>query len=100
MLLNAQTDNTTLTRAFSGKMARGIRNKFIERMAIYKDNVLDYPVQNAVTQPMRKHAAMQDNSDFMSLWAGQAVSLCKACPASQLITALISEVNSVFQLPD
>lgn len=69
-------------------------------MAIYENNVLDYPVQNAVTQPMRKQAAIQDNSDFMSLWAGQSVSLCKTCPASQLITDLVSQVNYEFKLPD
>ena len=49
---------------------------------------------------MRKQAAIQDNSDFMSLWAGQSASLCRICSASQLITDLVSEVNYVFKLPD
>src|SRR3990167_2628772 len=50
-LLSATQDNTILTRVFSGKMARGLKNKFIERMQQhYQDDILDYPIQNALTR--------------------------------------------------
>jgi len=88
LLLSLSHDNTTLTRAFSGKLARGIKNKFITRMESYKNNILDYPIQNALTNTMRKEAIKQNNTDFMSMWAGQSAYLCKELFAEKLIEQL------------
>lgn len=44
VLLNQTVDNTVLTRAFSGKLARGINNRFIQCMAGKTDSILDYPI--------------------------------------------------------
>jgi hypothetical protein len=90
-------DNTTLTRAFSGKLARGIVNKFITRMQSHEKRILDYPIQNALTSAMRKESAKQNNTDFMSMWAGQAAYLCKALPAAQLIEELNNEVIALLK---
>ncbi|EKD72660.1 MAG: hypothetical protein ACD_45C00618G0004 [uncultured bacterium] len=97
LLLNISHDNTILTRAFSGKLARGIVNKFITRMQSHEKNILDYPIQNALTSAMRKEAAKQNNADFMSMWAGQAAQFCKALPAAQLIEELNSEVTTLLK---
>ena len=97
LLLNAEQDNTTLTRAFSGKLARGIINKFITRMQSHENNILDYPIQNALTSAMRKESAKQNNVDFMSMWAGQAAYLCKALPVAQLIEELNREVIALLK---
>jgi nitronate monooxygenase len=99
LLLNIShdnTDHTILTRAFSGKLARGIVNKFITRMQVHEKNILDYPMQNALTSAMRKEAAKQNNTDFMSMWAGQAAQFCKALPAAQLIGELNNEVITLL----
>lgn len=92
-LLKQRQDNTVLTRAFSGKLARGIRNKFIDRINNKKMNILDYPVQNALTNAMRKKAAEKNNIDFMSMWAGQSVTLCRDITAGELIDVLILEAE-------
>jgi nitronate monooxygenase len=92
-LLTMQHDNTTLTRAFSGKLARGITNKFITRMQSQQKYILDYPIQNALTSAMRKTAAQQHCIDFMSMWAGQAAYLSKRLPAAQLIQLLHDEIS-------
>lgn len=94
-LLTQQQDNTVLTRAFSGKLARGIRNQFIERMDARKINILDYPIQNALTSMMRKKAREQNNIDFMSMWAGQSVPLCRSISAKDLIGALVFEAEAL-----
>lgn len=87
ILLNQIDDQTIPTRAFSGKYARGINNKFIQRM---KDKtILDYPIQNALTNAMRKIAKENFDGDFMSLWAGTGARLCIAVSASELINKLI-----------
>lgn len=91
-LLKQTEDKTRLTKTFSGKLARGIGNKFIEAMAPLENNCLDYPIQNALTKPMRQAAAKQDNSAFMSLWAGQSVYLSRGISAQELINQLTLEI--------
>lgn len=97
-LCRATKDTTTLTRVFSGKMARGIKNKFIERMAVYQDDVLDYPIQNALTRSMRTEAGKQGNMDFMSMWAGQSVHLCQNCYVSELINTLLNDIEGILSI--
>ena len=89
VLLATTEDNTTLTRAFSGKLARGICNKFVERLATHQEHILDYPIQNALTRSMRKEAEKQNNTDFMSVWAGQFVYLGKETTVADLMNELI-----------
>ncbi len=72
-VLEAEEGSTVLTKAFSGKSARGIRNQFIVDM---KEAVIaPYPYQNDLTKEIRKAAAQQGKKDFMSLWAGENVHL-------------------------
>ena len=93
-LLSSTQDNTTLTRAFSGKLARGINNKFITRMQAHEKEILDYPIQNKLTSGMRKEAGKQNNIDFMSMWAGQSAHLCREISAEELI----EELNNACRL--
>lgn len=95
-LLNTHGDNTVLTRAFSGKLARGIRNKFITEMETHQDLILDYPVQHALTSVMRKKAREVNCIDFMSMWAGQCAHLSRGGNASALMSQLINEVENIL----
>ena len=88
-LLQAKKDTTVLTKAYSGKYARGLANQFTERMQAYEKDILDYPIQNAFTAPIRKAAGTQNNPDFLSLFAGQGVQHCKKMTAAQLIKVLM-----------
>ncbi|MCM3710407.1 NAD(P)H-dependent flavin oxidoreductase [Sporosarcina luteola] len=68
----ASTDNSTvLTKAFSGKSARGIRNEFIDITASVP--IAPYPYQNDLTKKIRSQAAKLGKPEFMSLWAGESV---------------------------
>jgi nitronate monooxygenase len=69
-LLAATEEDTTITRAFSGKPARGLRNRFIEEMASHEAGFPDYPVQNAYTRDLRAAAAERGDTGLMSLWSG------------------------------
>ena len=93
LLLSTKQDETVLTRAFSGAYARGIKNKFTERMESKKENILDYPIQNVLTNQMRKIAKAESNTDFMSLCAGQAAQYCRDLSAVDLIRSLIFNMN-------
>jgi len=92
VLLNTKTDNTVLTKAFSGKMARGIENEFIKRMNKYTDKIVDYPIQNILTQEMRSTAASRNNTEFMALWAGQAAHMCQSISVAELIEQLAHNI--------
>ncbi len=96
-LLKAKHDNTILTRSFSGKLARGIKNKYIELMEPYQDKILDYPIQHHLTQPIRKMATKNGVTNFMSLWSGQAAYLSQELTASQLIQSLNKNIEIIIK---
>lgn len=81
----APDDPTRLTRAFTGRHARGIENRFMREMRAVEGEVPAYPVQNRLTQPLRAAAAKADAADLMSLWAGQAVRLAQPGDAGELV---------------
>jgi len=81
----AADDPTRLTRAFSGRYARGIENDFMRQMRPLEHAVPAYPVQNSLTQPLRAAAAAQDDAQAISMWAGQAVKLAGPGDAGVLI---------------
>jgi nitronate monooxygenase len=96
LLMKTEFDDTVLTNVFSGKFARGIKNKFISRMQAHEQTVLPYPMQNALTIPMRKAAAAQNSTDFMSMWAGQHVYMCSGMPAGELVADLNRKMTALF----
>ena len=81
----AKDDPTRLTRAFSGRYARGIENDFMRQMRPVEQAVPAYPVQNRLTQPLRAAAAARDDPQVLSLWAGQAVKLAGPGDAGDLV---------------
>lgn len=90
-LIEAVEDTTVLTRVFSGKLARGLNNTFIENMA--GKPLLDYPIQNALTSGMRREARDKHNTAYQSLWAGTGVSYCEAESAKSIIDKLVDEIE-------
>lgn len=94
-ILNANEDQTVLTRSFSGKWARGIKNKFILEMQEHETLLPDYPVQNTLTQDIRKASSAQNNQDFMSLWCGQSPKLAKFQTVELLIKNIIEEAKNL-----
>lgn len=68
-ILQAVEGDSTLTNAFSGKVARGLKNEFTRKMN--RAFIAPYPIQNALTQEIRKVSAWKGKADYMSLWAGE-----------------------------
>jgi nitronate monooxygenase len=92
----ARDDGTMLTRAFSGRLARGITNAFAAAMRGHEDALLPYPAQNNLTRPMRTAAARLGNANYLSLWAGQAAPLAREMPAAELVAQLLSETAAIL----
>ncbi|MBT2733471.1 nitronate monooxygenase family protein [Bacillus sp. ISL-7] len=94
-ILNANENQTVLTRSFSGKWARGIENKFILEIQKHERFLPDFPVQNTLTQDIRKTSSAQNNQDFMSLWSGQSPRLAKSQTVESLIKNIIAEAIKI-----
>lgn len=87
----AATDTTVITRAFSGRPARGLVNTFIHALSGKEEMILPYPLQNALTRQMRTAAAAQGKAGYLSLWAGQGVARSRSLAAADLVAALVEE---------
>jgi nitronate monooxygenase len=76
---------TALTRAFSGRWARGLVNQFVRS---HTDAPPAYPEINNATRPLRAAAAARGDPDRMSLWAGQGYRAATGQPAGEIIERL------------
>ena len=99
-ILHTNEDGTRITRAFSGRPARGVVNRFMTEMAATSAAIAPFPVQNALTRPLRSAAALQGRAEFLSLWAGQGLRLARRQSASALVRRLVAEtLAAVERLP-
>ncbi|MGK0554162.1 nitronate monooxygenase [Macrococcus capreoli] len=91
-ILKAKPDDTTITKVFSGKAARGIENDFIRHIEA-TGTPLPYPLQNDLTTPIRKQAAQQGDTNNLHMWCGQAPMLAKRNHANELLSAIVTQVD-------
>jgi nitronate monooxygenase len=82
---------TSITRAFSGRPARGIRNRFVELFE--RVEAAPFPQQQVLTAELRAAAGAAERVDLMQLWAGQAAPLIRALPAAELLATLAAEAG-------
>jgi nitronate monooxygenase len=91
--LAAGTTPTALTRAFSGRTARGIRNRMLDTCSHVAPSA--YPEVNNLTAPLRRAGRESGKADLVNLWAGQAYPLATDEPAGQLVERLAREVAAL-----
>jgi nitronate monooxygenase len=85
---------TRLTRAFSGRTARGIENDFLR--AHSGSAPAAYPEVHHLTSPMRKAARQAGLADYVNLWAGQAYALTATAPAADLVRELWDQARAAL----
>jgi nitronate monooxygenase len=82
---------TRLTRAFTGRTARGIVNEF---MADHDARAVSaYPELHHLTQPLRREARAKGDASAINLWAGEAYPLVRELPAGELVGVLAAELD-------
>ena len=96
-ILAAADDSTRLTRAITGRHARGIETRFMSKMRAVEDDVPAYPVQNKLTQALRAAAAREGKADLMSLWAGQGVKLAVTGRSADLLALWWGQAKSASE---
>ena len=95
-ILASREDGTRLTRAFSGRPARGIVNRFMTEVDRAAESILPFPLQNSLTRPLRTAAAKAGRAEFLSLWAGQGVRLARRQPAANLVARLATDTEEAI----
>jgi nitronate monooxygenase len=93
-LRKATDDGTELTRAFTGRPARALRNRYVTEMA--DSEPLEFPLQGSLAGPLWQLPNEEARAALMPVWAGQAASLIGEMPAGQLIDKLVSEAQSIL----
>jgi nitronate monooxygenase len=88
-------DGTTVTRAYSGRAARGLVTRFLTGVEERPGVILPYPLQNALTRPMRQAANRAGRAELLSLWAGQAARLARRGPAAEIVRWLVADAARV-----
>ena len=92
---HARASPTALTRAFTGRTARGIVNGFMR--AHDGDAPLGYPDVHHVTAPLRAAARERGDPDELHLWAGQAHALAEELPAAVLVRRLAADARAALR---
>jgi len=89
-LTNPLFVRTELTRAFSGRPARALVNRFLREHGPYAPAA--YPEVHHLTAPLRKAAAAAGDAQGMALWAGQGHRMARELPAGRLVEVLAAEL--------
>lgn len=93
--LRTETD-TALTRAFTGRLARGLRNAFLEEHTA--EAPIAYPEVHYLTSPMRRGARERGDRELLNLWAGEAHALAQEMPAARVVGQLVDDARAALRL--
>ena len=85
-------ERTVLTRAFSGRPARGLVNRFIREHGPFAPSA--YPQIHHLTSGLRQAAARAGDPQGMALWAGRGHRLTRPLPAAELVELLAKELDA------
>jgi nitronate monooxygenase len=86
---------TAVTRAFTGRPARGVENRFMREHD--GEAPVAYPEVHHLTAPVRAAAREREDADGFHLWAGQAYPLAEELPAGELVRRLAREAREALR---
>jgi nitronate monooxygenase len=93
----ANPEDTIVTQAFSGRPGRAIRTAYTNAAeGPGAPQILPYPVQGLLTQPMRMNALHANDMATMQAWAGQSARLARAEPAASLVTGIWNDAIQIM----
>ena len=75
---------------------RLLRNRLVDLLEENRAHRLAFPEQLSMTRNLRKVASSIRNAEFLSMWAGQGVTLTRAMPAAELVALLVAETQSLL----
>ena len=94
-LLGTDAGHTGLTKGFTGRLARGIRNRLMEELNRHGTELLPYPLQRGLVRSLSTAAEAAGRSDLLPLWAGQSAGLSACSDAVTFLGLLVEEVAGI-----
>jgi len=94
-LLGKHAGRTGLTKAFTGRLARGIYNRLMEELNREGTEILPYPLQRGLVRNLSMAAEVAGRSDLVPMWAGQSANLSICTDVSAFLNSLVEEVSEI-----
>ena len=94
-LLSGKSKQTALTRGFTGRLARGIKNRLLDELNQKDVEILPYPLQRGLVRHLVIAAEKAGRSELLQLWAGQSASLSRHTDVRVLLDTLVHEVDEI-----
>lgn len=90
-----RNNQTALTRGFTGRLARGIRNRAMEDLSRKEIEILPYPLQRGLVRNLTTAAEAAGRADLVPMWAGQSTNLAACTDAAEFLQELVEEVSEI-----
>ncbi|GAB3049026.1 NAD(P)H-dependent flavin oxidoreductase [Virgibacillus ainsalahensis] len=94
-ILDTSKEQTVLTRSFTGKFARAIKNSFVSDLQKHEGVFPDFPIHRVLAQPIVKASQSQNNPEYMLLLSGQSPGLAKHETVQTLMANMITEAKKM-----
>jgi nitronate monooxygenase len=97
-LLAATEEDTVVTRVFTGRPARGLRNRFVDEYLSAGSEPLAWPLQRAAAGDVYRASQSADDGDYSPLLAGQGLRMLKedGLAAAEIVEGLVAEAGAVL----
>ena len=96
MLFSEAAKYTTLSRAFTGRLGRGITSRIAKDLVHKEKGFLPFPLQTHFMAHLRKAAIEQEKWDMILFWGGQIAPVLKYAKAAELMKSVIEETTAYF----
>ncbi len=94
-ILSGQAKETALTRGFTGRLARGIRNRLLDELNQKGVEILPYPLQRVLVRHLSIPAEKAGRPELLPLWAGQSANLTRISDVRTLLDTLVREISEI-----
>jgi nitronate monooxygenase len=95
-LLSGRAGHTALTRGFTGRLARGIKNRLLDAMNAPGVDILPYPLQRYLIRNVTSLAEKAGRQELMPMWAGQSANFTHHTRAAELLETLVLDVSAMM----